>query len=174
MIGNVDRMTVTSEETVDTINRVNYSKKNFKGVRPFNTSKNKGKQFCPDCHLLSKKLALDINFKHNPADCPRPKGAVYILLEHQDPNLSGPDDDCDYTGKIDQIRYPNNIDPNQMKCDAASLETGATSSLLSENILYCPSQELNEINAIDLHNKVFFLEINRHQIRKEYSPQLHT
>ena len=70
IVGGIDKLTVLADETVDKINRVNYRKINSKDKSGFN--KNKGRLFCPECQFLSKKLALNIDYRHTPADCPRP------------------------------------------------------------------------------------------------------
>ena len=37
------------------------------------------RSFCPGCHFLSQELQLDINYRHNPYDCPRKKSVLRIL-----------------------------------------------------------------------------------------------
>lgn len=42
------------------------------------------RSFCPGCHFLSQELQLDINFRHNPYDCPRKRSVLRILKAEEE------------------------------------------------------------------------------------------
>ena len=105
IVGGIDKLTVLADETVDKINRVNYRKINSKDKSGFN--KNKGRLFCPECQFLSKKLALNIDYRHTPADCPRPRAAVNLLLAKEEQVESSAEEEFEFTGKANNSYFVN-------------------------------------------------------------------
>ena len=85
VVGDISSLQINDSSAVDKINRIkhgkNYSKSDNSRNRSFNPVK-RSKSFCPECHYLSKKLKLNVNFSHNPIDCPRSKAEINLLLHN--------------------------------------------------------------------------------------------
>ena len=101
IVGGIDNVNLNTEEAVDLVNRINFNqKKKAKQIKHNERQKPRGNIFCPDCHYLSKKLKLDINYAHYPAQCPRSKAAVHLLHAEESILSESEDDDEAITGKI--------------------------------------------------------------------------
>ena len=70
---------------------------------------NRSKAFCSECNYLGRKLKLDINFTHNPADCPRPRAAINLLLaEEYTTAIDTEEEDEGLTGKNESTPHIDN------------------------------------------------------------------
>ena len=82
IIGGVEKLWVEDNIAVDRVNRVKHGQQYSTRKKQSFYSNNKSlkKPFCPECHFLARKLKLHINFQHVPADCPRPRSAINLIL----------------------------------------------------------------------------------------------
>ena len=171
VVGGVEKLTVVDDEmTVDRVNKVNYRKKISKG----NYNSNKKKLFCPECQFLSKKLALNIDYRHSPADCPRPRAAVNLLLAGENDNVLSTEEECDYTGKDSMDYVVNCNEISQMRFSGNIMDKAPAQRLPSDHVANYSAEQTALINCAELYNSILSLEARQHQIRKEYSPQLRT
>ena len=175
IVGGVEKLTVAEENAIDTINRVKHSKSNYKkkNDKQFFKPVKRNRPFCPDCDYLAKKLKLDINYHHTPADCPRPKAAVNVLITNDLDSADTEDDDIpDITGKtIIDLNDPNKSyqrSPDSVTMDP--VDEVENSFVQQMNVL-----DTNDIliNHAALYYKVLSLQKQiTNTVRKENSPQL--
>ena len=168
VVGGVESLSVIDDPTVDKVNRVKHGRggaNNFRGR--FNGVKNlsRKKAFCPECHLLGRKLSLDVNYNHVPADCPRPGTGVNMVLAEEEEFVDDCDDEVDYTGKDAHIRSIYDSNP--------STQTNSEPGPFKDPD---PSQDSSQDCNFDfIVNKIHRLEQRRKEgVRKEYSPQIRT
>ena len=123
IVGGVEQLSLVGGgdgQSVDKVNRVRQGRGRGRGgssVRGKSFSNfTRKKPFCPECHLLGRKLNLSVNYDHLPAECPRPGTAVNMVLAEEEELV--PNEDDDYTGKDTDI-CPSFVSNNskQMKCD---------------------------------------------------------
>ena len=174
IVGGIDSVNIDAEQTVDGINRVKFNNSKKKGKQAKQTERRTGggRIFCPECHYLSKKLKLDINFAHFPAQCPRSRAAVQLLLAEEASVTESEADDDIITGKI-EINENNVLNPHcQMNPDSPSLgeevvvvEPKSNTDALVNDIT---------INYASFYQKVLSLQNAHSNVRKEHSPQLRT
>ena len=176
IVGGVDHLAVVEDgpSVVDKVNRVRHGRGGGNNFRGRFNGKNftRKKSFCPECHLLGRKLHLDVKYDHLPAECPRPGAAVnMILAEEEDYEDDDATENVDYTGK--NVRVCSIIETNstkQMNHDQDH-DTAATSTSNPEFYSDC-SHESFECSIV---NKILRLEQRfKEGVRKEYSPQLRT
>ena len=118
IVGGVDHLAVVEDgpSVVDKVNRVRHGRGGGNNFRGRFNGKNftRKKSFCPECHLLGRKLHLDVKYDHLPAECPRPGAAVNMILAEEE---YYEDDDAtenvDYTGK--NVRVCSIIETNSTK-----------------------------------------------------------
>ena len=162
IVGGVDKLWIEDNVTVDRVNRVKHGQFKSHQKKPSHMpNKFWKKPFCPECHFLARKLKLDINFNHVPANCPRPRSVVNLLLAGEENMIENGEDELMDNGM--------NLD-NQTN----SLYMDDETSLNKDGENYCSNFNVNEIQLSDLYMKVLMLEQKFSTVRKEYSPQLRT
>ena len=67
-VTDIDNIRTTSDDNSLSVNKVKFKSNKQKP----NKLTQQRSPFCPECHYLSKKLQLQVDFKHVPSDCPRP------------------------------------------------------------------------------------------------------
>ena len=173
IVGGVEQLSlVGDDQSVDKVNRVKHGRGRGRGGggsfrgKSFSNSGRK-KPFCPECHLLGRKLNLSVNYDHVPADCPRPGTAVNMVLAEEEDFVEH-EEDVDYTGKdanVCQLFVSNHS--NQMKSEATPSSSDPE-----------PSQDQDshpDSIEFKMFNKILRLEQRfKDGVRKEYSPQLRT
>ena len=129
IVGGTGTLAISDE--VQTVNRVKQS--NFKTKNKFykpSANTRRGRPFCPECSYLSKKLNLDVNFSHHPAECPRPRAAVNLLLAVQSAlaNATTDEEELDDTGKTKLHLINNNNESYQKSFHENTPESGPPDS----------------------------------------------
>ena len=141
--------------------------KNFKNANKVN----RNRPFCPECHYLSRKLKLDINFSHLPVNCPRPKAAVNLLLADEAAHVATDEENTSELGK-DLHKFDNDKSYYYQKNSNDSISEVAHDSNFTRI-----SEPFNkpESSPDILYQQVLSLRhYSSDTVRKEYSPQLRT
>ena len=133
IVSGIDSLQVYEHNSVDKVNRIKHGKNNtkFKSSREKNYNPVKrSKSFCPDCHYLSKKLNLHIDFSHNPVECPRPKSAVNLLMAHdeQSSDCNTEQEELDITG----ISLTGEHINSHLNCQTNQFEDGETAAVVND------------------------------------------
>ena len=192
VVGGIEQLSVVDDDvSVDRVNRVRYGRGRGRG-RGGSAGGNvsRRRQFCPECHYLSRKLQLDVNYNHLPADCPRPRAAVNMLLAGEEDFVDQfEDENVDFTGKIQKTHSYSSNTFHQMNCETpvevqddvvADKDDGLFWLSSSASVGDGPRFSLPASTSVDndsLHcilNKICRLEQSNKNLRKEYSPQLRT
>ena len=188
VVGGVENLSVVDDANLDQINRVKRGRGNFAGRgRGLGGGRGGGrgggnygynfgarqKPFCPECHNLAKKLQLDVNYNHGPADCPRPREVINMLLAGEDGESCREEEteEADYTGNFNV--HSVSID----RCDIDSKQTRGEERDPQSGTEFNPDICKDSLKYTSgLFDKILRLQNNIHQkskeIRKEYSPQL--
>ena len=156
-------------ETIDKVNRIKFEKNNFKNKKTFKQQKRK--PFCPECHFLARKLNLDVNHQHTPADCPRLRAAINLLLAGEEDLICESEEESDYQGNIaDNNSFYELFNEKQISPEDPEQNVNSASTAVQLN----NGNDFTEINYTALYQKVLNLQQKANCIRKEYSPQLRT
>ena len=175
IVGGVEKIVLDEDDLpVDKVNRVRRGRGrggfSFRGRSGAVGGKNfsRSKPFCPECHLLGRKLQLDVNYSHTPGDCPRPGAAINMVLAEEEDFIANDDvgEDIDYTGKHLLVCSVSKFNhSNQMNCEKQNP--------VSEN--HEADSNVSHDNVSFILNKILRLEQRfKDGVRKEYSPQLRT
>ena len=96
VVGGVEKLSLDDEDDVpvDKVNRFRHGggRGPGRGRRVGGVDRSRNRLFCPECHLLGRKLNLQVDYKHFPADCPRPRAAINLMLAGEEDWLEENDD----------------------------------------------------------------------------------
>ena len=156
------------------MNRIKFNKNKKTKYQAYKNDRTvkRSKAFCPECNYLRRKLKLDINFTHNPVDCPRSRAAINLLLAEESATVDTEEEDEDVTGKIDVSSYNNSN---------MSIYQTSRNNLCGEK----PIVEIEDQNRVlslsnmktnydTIYKKILSLRDYNNTVRKEQSPQLRT
>ena len=149
VIGGIEQLWLSNSSSVEKVNRIREDRRPFskKSSNKFPARSSKMKLFCPECHFLGRKLKLNIGYQHTPANCPRPRSAVNMLLAGEELLVQNTE------AAVDEDDIDDQPPPADDNCESYDF--------------------IDEINSTELYSKILVIQKNI-RVRKEYSPQLRT